>query len=72
MPIMLTCTTTVGLSAGHTDVSLWYVVHASRAEALKFDGNEFNSVCWFPFVKVPLDRSDPHLARLIAKLGAGL
>jgi 8-oxo-dGTP pyrophosphatase MutT (NUDIX family) len=27
-PLMVTCTTTVGLTSGHTDVSLWYLVNA--------------------------------------------
>jgi 8-oxo-dGTP diphosphatase len=30
-PLMVTCTTTVGLDAGHNDVSLWYVVTGIRA-----------------------------------------
>lgn len=67
-PLMVTCTTTVGLSAGHTDVSLWYVVHVSRTQHLKFGENEFDSICWFPWNEVPLERSDPHLGRFMAKL----
>jgi 8-oxo-dGTP pyrophosphatase MutT (NUDIX family) len=35
-PLMLTCTTTVGLWSGHTDVSLWYVVYAKQSQVLKF------------------------------------
>ena len=34
-PLMVTCTTTVGLSSGHTDVSLWYVVNAARKCVLR-------------------------------------
>lgn len=67
-PLMVTCTTTVGLSAGHTDVSLWYVVHASRTQALAFDGAEFDAVKWFRFSEIPFERSDPHLGRFIDKL----
>ncbi|MHC5770528.1 MAG: NUDIX domain-containing protein [Nostoc sp.] len=67
-PLMVTCTKTVGLTAGHTDVSLWYIVRSSRTQKLKFDKNEFNSVRWFSFSQVPLDRSDPHLGRFIKKL----
>src|SRR5690242_20546184 len=36
-PLMLTCTTTVGLTAGHRDVSLWYVIEASRKQPITFD-----------------------------------
>jgi 8-oxo-dGTP pyrophosphatase MutT (NUDIX family) len=69
-PLMLTCTTTVGASAGHTDVSLWYVVRHSRERRLTADDGEFNAVRWFAFSDVPLERSDPHLGRFIAKLRA--
>ena len=69
-PLMLTITETVGLTAGHTDVSLWYVVQGSRTQAMKFDASEFHAVCWFPFDQVPLDRSDPHLGRFIQRLNA--
>ncbi len=67
-PWMITCTETVGLTAGHTDVSLWYVVHALRTQALRFDAGEFNAVRWFAFADVPCERSDPHMNRFIAKL----
>lgn len=67
-PLMITCTDTVGLTAGHTDISLWYVVHASRAQAIRFDSSEFNTVQWFAFADIPLARSDPHMARFVRKL----
>ena len=67
-PLMVTCTTTAGLTAGHTDVSLWYVVNATRDEGLSFDAQEFNGVSWFEFSEAPLERSDPYLERFIRKL----
>lgn len=67
-PVMITCTDTVGLTAGHTDVSLWYVVRAAQAQAIRFDSNEFNAVRWFSFADIPFERSDPHMARFIKKL----
>jgi 8-oxo-dGTP pyrophosphatase MutT (NUDIX family) len=69
-PVMLTVTETVGLTAGHVDVSLWYVVPGDRTHALRFDAEEFDSVRWFGFDEVPLQRADPHLGRFIAKLRA--
>ena len=66
-PLMVTCTTTVGTTAGHTDVSLWYVVRGNRADVLTFDETEFNAVQWFQFSDVP-ERSEPHLRRFIRKL----
>lgn len=67
-PRMVTVTTTVGRTAGHTDVSLWYVVQGSRATPLKWNQHEFNEARWFAFTEAPLERSDPHLGRFLAKL----
>ncbi|HEY0682383.1 MAG TPA: NUDIX domain-containing protein [Steroidobacter sp.] len=67
-PLMLTCSQTVGITAGHTDVSLWYVIDANRSEPLTFDTEEFNSVRWFHAGEAPLSRSDPHLQRFLNKL----
>jgi 8-oxo-dGTP diphosphatase len=67
-PLMVTCTTTVGLSSGHTDVSLWYVVNASRNDSITYDEQEFGGIKWFELSEVPLDRTDPHLERFIRKL----
>ena len=67
-PIMVTVTETVGVTSGHTDVSLWYVVRGDRSTALEFDRDEFNEVRWFAFAEVPLGRCDPHLPRFLAKL----
>lgn len=67
-PLMVTCSVTVGLTAGHTDVSLWYVVRGGRQQPIRFDSGEFNSVQWFAFDDAPVSRSDPHLARFLKKL----
>lgn len=69
-PLMLTVTTTVGLSAGHTDVSLWYRLHADRRQTISWDENEFSGIRWFAFDEVPFERSEPHLRRFLAKLQA--
>ena len=67
-PLMLTISETVGITHGHTDVSLWYVIHTDRRVALEFDAAEFHSVRWFHFREVPVSRSDPHLGRFLEKL----
>jgi ribosomal protein S18 acetylase RimI-like enzyme len=67
-PLMVTCTETVGLTAGHHDVSLWYVVRTSRDRPITFDADEFHSVKWFNFADVPFERSDPHMRRFLHKL----
>jgi 8-oxo-dGTP pyrophosphatase MutT (NUDIX family) len=69
-PLMVSCTTTVGLTAGHRDVSLWYVVEASRELPISFDEQEFAAVQWFRFNEVPFQRSDPQMQRFVEKLGA--
>jgi 8-oxo-dGTP diphosphatase len=67
-PVFVTATTTVGLTAGHTDISLWYVVRASRHQGIEFEEREFNGVRWFAFNEVPFERADPHLHRFLRKL----
>ena len=67
-PTMLTVSTTVGLTAGHTDVSLWYAVRTTREQPLRVDPQEFASVRWFAFDAIPLGRCDPNLARFLQKL----
>jgi 8-oxo-dGTP pyrophosphatase MutT (NUDIX family) len=67
-PLMLTISETVGITLGHTDVSIWYVVNADRGVALEFDAKEFHSVRWFHFSEAPVSRSDPHLGRFLEKL----
>lgn len=67
-PLMLSVSDTVGMTAGHTDVSLWYVIDGDRNVALDFDAAEFHAVRWFHFSEVPATRSDPHLSRFLAKL----
>jgi 8-oxo-dGTP diphosphatase len=69
-PVMLTVTTTVGLAAGHVDVTLWYAVHGNRVAPIAFDQDEFTRACWFKFADVPLDRADPNLQRFLLKLQA--
>lgn len=66
-PIFLTSTLTVGLTAGHTDVSLWYTLKGDHRTLYDFDKDEFNSVRWFGFHEVPYEKSDPHMRRFIDK-----
>ncbi len=46
VPIFLTSTITVGLTAGHTDVSLWYVLRGDQQTHYVFDSDEFNEIRW--------------------------
>lgn len=70
-PIFITETITVGKTAGHTDVSLWYVVKADSAVALSYDSFEFNRYKWFSYQDVldtPIASLDPHMHRFTRKL----
>lgn len=68
-PVMLTVTEIVGLTAGHTDVCLWYALKGDRTRSLVFDKHEFHAVRWFHCDDIPFGRSDPHMRRFIQKLG---
>jgi 8-oxo-dGTP diphosphatase len=67
-PLFLTVTPTVGSSARHTDVSLWYVLKGDSSQEMWFDEGEFHQVAWFALDALPLERCDPHLARFAIKL----
>lgn len=67
-PLFITVTETVGLTAGHTDVSLWYVLRGNAADPIAFDQEEFWSVRWFAFDQIAFHRADPHLKRFTNKL----
>jgi len=70
-PFFATVTQTVGLTAGHTDVSLWYVLRGHVHERFNFDRREFNDVAWFSFEEILESSSiifDPHMHRFTKKL----
>lgn len=67
-PIMISVSETVGLTAGHTDVSLWYALRGNRAVEIDYDEQEFLGVKWFGLSELPLGRTDPHMSRFAQKL----
>lgn len=67
-PIFLTVSETVGKTAGHVDVSIWYALHGNRNTTLHFDRTEFRAARWFHKDEIPLDRTDPHMERFVKKL----
>jgi 8-oxo-dGTP diphosphatase len=72
VPLFLTVTDTVGIDAGHTDVSLWFVVEHGRGDPLTVDRDEFRGARWWsPSELEGVDpaRFDPHLFRFLAKRG---
>lgn len=74
-PFFVTATRTVGLTPGHTDVSLWYLLRGSIHDTPRYDRSEFTDVEWYTFDEI-LETDpvifDPHLQRFTAKLSAYL
>jgi 8-oxo-dGTP diphosphatase len=73
-PFFLSVTQTRGPHS-HTDVTLWFVLHGDRSEAITPDPGEFRGTEWFGLDE-PVDWSashfDPHMARFVTKLNAAL
>src|SRR4051812_6421198 len=70
-PLLLTSAVTVGLTAGHTDVSLWYAIEGDAVASLCYDPEEFLAARWFGFEEVATTGPttlDPNLGRFMAKL----
>jgi 8-oxo-dGTP diphosphatase len=70
-PFFLTIAETVGLTAGHTDVSLWYLLRGSVHDQFHFDRREFNDMTWFTFAEILNSHPaifDPHMQRFAKKL----
>jgi 8-oxo-dGTP diphosphatase len=70
-PFFITITETVGLTAGHTDVSLWYLLKANAHDFVTFDKSEFNDATWFTFKEILESNQsifDPHMLRFTKKL----
>lgn len=68
-PVFLTVTETVGMTAGHVDVSLWFALKGNRAQPLDFDRSEFHGIGWFHRSDLPFNR-DPNLHRFMQKIAA--
>jgi len=69
-PVFLTVTRTVGIDAGHTDVSLWFVASVGRGARLTPDEGEFADIRWWTRAELAAADPagfDPHLGRFLAK-----
>ncbi len=70
-PLFITNTTTVGLTPGHVDVSLWYILSGNIHTPLTFERQEFTDMNWFTFDEVLASHPaifDPHMQRFTYKL----
>ena len=69
-PTFLTVTETVGVDAGHTDVSFWFPAVVRRDQPLTVDEGEFAGVRWWSRAELAAadpGHFDPHLGRYLAK-----
>lgn len=69
-PFFITQAVTVNLNAGHTDVSLWYVLKGDVNTPIDYDPREFTGCRWFTYnelLDTPITKLDPHLHRFIKK-----
>jgi 8-oxo-dGTP diphosphatase len=75
-PLFVTETVTGGVDAGHTDVSLWYVLEGQVDQPLTPDPGELAATKWWPFADITepgaAARIDPELPRFISKLTSEL
>ena len=70
-PFFLTVTKTVGLTPGHTDVSLWYLLRGAIHDSLHINRDEFNDMSWFTFDEILQSHPaifDQHMQRFTRKL----
>ncbi|MGI5185418.1 NUDIX domain-containing protein [Dactylosporangium sp. CA-152071] len=71
LPCFLTVTRTVG-PGQHTDCTLWHIIAVDPAATIRADPGEFTDAGWFARTTVAAwsaDRTDPHMHRLLDKLG---
>lgn len=70
-PFFITQTITVGKTAGHTDVSLWYILQGNSGQSVEYEKQEFNGYEWFDYEEIlnePVSRFDPQMHRFTRKL----
>jgi len=72
-PIFVTVNQTGGLTPGHIDVSLWYILRGNVHDFLRYDKSEFLDTEWYTFDEIL--QSDPiifdrHLPRFVKKISS--
>ncbi len=70
-PSFVTVTRTGGIDAGHTDVSLWFLLVGHRHMRLRIDVREFNEARWWSSTDLQAADPkgfDPHYLRFVEKV----
>lgn len=74
-PFFVTVNPTGGLTPGHTDVNLWYLLRGSVHDFVHYDKTEFTDIEWFTFDEILQSHPaifDRHMHRFTRKLVAYL
>lgn len=66
-PFFVAITPTVGPTAGHVDVGLWFVFLQNSSIRIDYDLSEFASIRWFPWSDLP-HNVDKDMGRFMQKL----
>jgi 8-oxo-dGTP diphosphatase len=72
-PEFVTVTRTIGVDAGHTDVSLWFVCTGSRGMPMAIDKGELRDARWWSLDEVTSADAttlDPHFGRFMRKVAS--
>ena len=75
IPFFVTQVETVGKTAGHTDVDLWYLLEENSENQINKDSQdfekEFGEFGWYTFKEIldmPLNVLDPNMHRIVKKI----
>lgn len=69
--LFVTETVTVGLTPGHTDVSLWYLLRGGVHDRIEFEREAYHDMAWFGFDEILASHPaifDTHMQRFTRKL----
>jgi len=67
----ITITITINIDAGHTDVSLWYLVYGDSTKKYEYNTQEMSGYAWFTTDEIQGKNTfkyDPHMKRFVKKL----
>lgn len=70
-PFFITVTKTINIDAGHTDVSLWYLVIGDSSIKYTYNKKEMSGYRWFTSNEILKSKKinyDPHMKRFVKKL----
>jgi 8-oxo-dGTP diphosphatase len=67
-PAFLALAETVGPTAGHIDVGMWFLVRGDCTKLPEFDLKEFRSIKWCSLAEIAKLRTDRNMERFLSKM----